>query len=463
MSQVSGSIDAVINNGVCVGCGNCAAFAPQAFSMVETEFGLIQAERVQESNGHSEGKICPFANSERNEDYFNRDYQADSTGYDVGVGFYRSVRAGFVNDTERRLASSSGGLVTYLLETLLERGMISGAIVVSSLEGASGRLQYSLVRSIHELRSARKSKYHMVSHDAVVREILAGNDNDRLIYVGIPCGVKAIKLLAAELPELKRKIKYTAAIFCGHQKSHAFTEYVAWQMGVAPSELRGIDYRLKEPSDDASKYYYQVTSETGSLKARVDSLKWMDWGLGLFKPKACDFCDDVTGEAADIIFGDAWHRKYARDYRGTNLVLTRSKELEMLLVEGRDAGEITLEEEGVQFVYATQGGNFRHRQEGLLSRLNYYKLSRQWAPPKDVSRLAKYKHNPKRDRVYLSRHRISALSHSAFLETKSRENLAIFWQRLSPEVSTYYRVSVSYSSRIRSWLKSCLSYFSRSG
>ena len=206
-----------------------------------------------------------------------------------------------------------------------------------------------------------------------------------------------------------------------------------------------------------------MTSEKGSRKAGVDSLKWMDWGLGLFKPKACEFCDDVAGEAADIIFGDAWHRKYARDYRGTNLVLARSKELEKLLVEARDNGEITLDEENIQFVYATQGGNFRHRQEGLLSRLNYYKISQQWVPPKDASRLAKYKHNPKRDQVYLSRHHISALSHSAFLEAKTRGDLDVFWKRLAPEIGMYYKMSVSFSSRVRSWVKSCYKYVFRSG
>lgn len=463
MSQSSSSIDAVIGNGVCIGCGNCAAFSPHTFSMIETGSGLIQAERIRESDGHSEGQICPFANSEKNEDYFNSYYQADSAAYDPGIGFYRSVHAGFVNDNEERLASSSGGLATYLLEVLFERGMISGAIVVSSLEGGGGRLRYSLVRSIQELHSARKSKYHMVSHDVVVREILAGDDNDRLIYVGIPCGVKAIKLFSEKLPELKKKIKYTAAIFCGHQKSHAFSEYVAWQMGVAPSELQEINYRLKEPSEDASKYYYQVISETGSSKARVDSLKWMDWGLGLFKPKACDFCDDVAGEAADIIFGDAWHRRYARDYRGANLVLARSKELEALLVEARDAGEITLDEESVQFVYEAQGGNFRHRQEGLLSRLNHYKNCREWTPSKNASRLAKYKHNPKRDRVYLARHRISALSHSFFHEAKSQGDLDVFWQGLSPEVDAYYKMSISFFSRVKSWVKSCYQYAFRSG
>lgn len=462
MPQNSTSIDDVIRNGVCIGCGNCAAVAPTTYSMIETELGLIQAKRTGMSDHRLESIICPFANSNRNEDHFNRSYQAESAAYDAGAGFYRSVHAGFINDTDRRLASSSGGLVTYLLETLLERGMISGAIVASPVVGTGGRLHYSVVRTTQELGSARKSRYHMVSHDAVVREILSGNDSERFIYVGVPCGVKAIKLLAEELPELKRKLKYTAAIFCGHQKSHAFSEYISWQMGVSPSALQDIDYRLKKPSSDASKYYYQVKSETKILQARVDTLKWMDWGLGLFKPKACDFCDDVAGETADIIFGDAWHKKYARDYRGTNLVISRSKELEDLFLQARDNGEITLNAESINFVYATQGGNFRHRHEGLLSRLNYYKASNQWAPPKDPVRLAKYKCSPKRDRIYLLRHKISIASHFAFLEAKSRGDLDLFWRKLAPDITRYYKMSASFNSRVRSWFKSCREYVFRS-
>jgi len=432
-------IDDVIENGLCIGCGNCAARYGETFSMVETEFGLIQAVRVKE-NGGLASSVCPFANSSKDEDYFNSEYKRDSLGSDVGVGFYRGVFAGYVNDPERRLASSSGGLVTFLIEKLLERKLITGAVVVIPLAGGGGRLQYKIVRSAHELAESRKSKYHMVSNEGVVREILAGDKDDQLIFVGVPCGVKAIKLLAEEEPEVKRRIKYTAAIFCGHQKSHAFSEYVAWQIGVPPGSLRSINYRLKEPSEDASKYYYQVSSDLGgSLKARVDSLRWMDWGLGLFKPKACDFCDDVAGEAADIIFGDAWHRKYSKDYRGANIVLTRSAELEGVLVEGAESGLISLHKEEIQFVYDTQGGNFRHRQEGLISRVKFYTESGLPVPPKSTSRHARYKHNPARDKIYILRHVISAKSHIAFLRAKEKGDLNLFWDELSPEINLYFK------------------------
>ena len=36
-----------------------------------------------------------------------------------------------------------------------------------------------------------------------------------------------------------------------------------------------------------------------------------DWGAGFFQNPACDWCDDVVAETADIAFGDAWVEPYS--------------------------------------------------------------------------------------------------------------------------------------------------------
>ena len=43
------------------------------------------------------------------------------------------------------------------------------------------------------------------------------------------------------------------------------------------------------------------------------------WHYQYFKHNACNFCDDVFGETADITFMDAWLPEYVRDYKGTSL------------------------------------------------------------------------------------------------------------------------------------------------
>jgi coenzyme F420 hydrogenase subunit beta len=443
-------IKSVIDNGFCIGCGNCAVAEPRNYVVSENDLGLIQALNIETSRGTEADKVCPFSNVEKNETYFNEKYLVDSLNYDVGIGHYRNVFAGFDNDEDSRLASSSGGLVSHLIAELFSQGEITGAIVVSSSEVDGGRLIYSIARSREDLMSSRKSKYNMVSHDEVIRGILNNPEGhmEKLVYVGIPCGVKAIKLLCEELPRLKEIIKYTVAIFCGHQKSHAFTEFVSWQLGVHPDSLKLINYRHKEKSDDASKYFYEVTGASRSVKGRVDEMKLMDWGIGLFKPKACDFCDDVAGEAADIIFGDAWQKKYAKDYRGTNLVITRSRKLEQILVASSKANKITLFDENKSLVYAAQGGNYRHRHEGLASRLLSYNDLGLWVPPKNNKRVVRYAVNKGRHELYISRHELSMRSHEAFRVARLKNDLKFFYSGIHQSLANYRRKGFSLKQEV---------------
>ena len=37
---------------------------------------------------------------------------------------------------------------------------------------------------------------------------------------------------------------------------------------------------------------------------------------------ACEFCDDVVGETADMSVGDAWLPGYVSDWRGTSVVVS---------------------------------------------------------------------------------------------------------------------------------------------
>lgn len=448
----------VINQGFCIGCGNCEAYLPACYSLKKDNFGLIEAKLI-EGSGSTEATaledICPVV-SKKSEDFFNQAYEADSLAYKKGVGFYRKVYAGFVNDETTRLESSSGGLTTHLIEELFQRGLITGAIVVGASLADVSHTEYFIARSAGELKQAKKSKYHMTSHSDIAKHILACSNQESFAFVGIPCSVKAIRLLGEVKHDLKNKIKYTISIFCGHQKSHAFTEYVAWQMGISPSELVSMDYRVKKAGADASRYYYKATSRKDVIEKRVDSLKWMDWGLGLFKPKACDFCDDVTGETADVIFGDAWSRKYSHNHRGTNLVITRSKEIDEILMASHQRGLISLYEEDVSFVDVTQGGNFRHRHEGLMSRINYYATEGMWYPPKHEIRLARYTRKSGRDGYYIDRHNISLDSHKAFFKAKELNDLGYFWSALSPQISSYYRNSEGLYLKLKNFLKKIL-------
>jgi len=93
---------------------------------------------------------------------------------------------------------------------------------------------------------------------------------------------------------------------------------------------------------------------------------------GFFQNSACDFCDYVIAETADISFGDAWVEPWSADGRGTNVVVVRSAVLHDLLLEAIDEGRVDLRPVDSDFVVRTQEAGFRQRREGLAFRLRRF-------------------------------------------------------------------------------------------
>jgi coenzyme F420-reducing hydrogenase beta subunit len=89
-----------------------------------------------------------------------------------------------------------------------------------------------------------------------------------------------------------------------------------------------------------------------------------DWGAGFFMNNACNFCDDVVAETADISFGDAWVEPYSSDGRGTNVVVVRAPVVEKLITDAIQQGRLQLQAVDGAFVAQTQAAGFRQRREG---------------------------------------------------------------------------------------------------
>ena len=94
---------------------------------------------------------------------------------------------------------------------------------------------------------------------------------------------------------------------------------------------------------------------------------------GMFKNNACDFCDDVTTELADISLGDAWLNPYNQDGMGTNVMITRSQLAEELIKEGIENKELAVEHLDFEMFLSSQQGSFSHRQKALGYRINLAK------------------------------------------------------------------------------------------
>jgi len=103
------------------------------------------------------------------------------------------------------------------------------------------------------------------------------------------------------------------------------------------------------------------------------------WTNRWFTPEACNYCDDVFAECADVTCMDAWLPEYSRDSRGTNLVLVRSPAVREVLERGQG---ISLDPIPLDRVVQSQAGVVAVKREHLAYRLY---LDRQEVPEKRVA------------------------------------------------------------------------------
>jgi len=262
----------------------------------------------------------------------------------------------------------------------------------------------------------------------------------RYALIALPCFSKAARLLAAHNPLIADRLRFVIALICGHLKSTAYARMYAWQTGVSPEDLRYIDFRHKRPDATAKHYAIRIVSEHAN--ERVESLTnneaffGTNWGHGFFKYQACDYCDDVVGETADVTIGDAWLPTYQGDPGGTNVIIIRNRELDAMFASAAAEKRIWLEPLPAEDIIRSQDAGFRHRHDGLAYRLLLKDRRNRWRPPKRIA--PGRSHLTLRYRwLFRLRELMRDESHRAFLEAVEKRDFSIFVRRMKVPLVAY--------------------------
>lgn len=378
-------IDIVAKNDLCTGCGICVYKCPsQAIEMRWNEEGFLVPELAGECDLHGEClSVCPFnpypKEKVKTEKEIATLFLKDSKNYHPKIGRYEGIYAGYAN--EFRLTSSSGGIATYILARLLEKGVVNHIFAVRESTKPETFYEYAVLHDKEELISASKTKYYPVTLATVMPKIheLEG----KVAIVGVACFIKAIRLAQYTEPELKEKIPFLVGIICGGMKSRFFTEYLANKAGVEIENIEKPQFRIKDFNSSAGDYSFGCFDRKTLTEKNIKMRSVGDmWGTGLFKANACDFCDDVTTELADISLGDAWLEPFNKDGKGTNVIVTRSELADKIIREGMKNNELSVDPLSLERFLSSQQGSFNHRQKGLGYRIELAKKQGKTIPPK---------------------------------------------------------------------------------
>lgn len=438
---MSFSIRDVVEGGFCVGCGACGALRAD-IALQRSRFGIFEPSLagVAETSIDLADQVCPFSDTTPDEDAVaHRVFQGEDGTRDRRIGQFTQLAAGHVVDPVQRETSSSGGLTNWIIGQLLETGRVDGVIHVfaDGTDSSENMFSYAISRSREDLQGRGKSKYR-ATHMAAILQNVRG-DGRRYVFVGVPCFVTAARHLASVDALYGEQLVYFVGLVCGHMKTTRFGESLAWQIGVPPDQLALVDFRLKAPDRPSSDYSFAALSKDGEWKsAPTRSLYGADWGHAFFQPKACDFCDDIFAEAADVALGDAWLPAFEKDWLGTNVLVSRRREIDTLLDEGVARGEIHLEALPAHVIAQSQGGNFRHRRDGLAVRLHDARKAGLPTPRKRVA--AGKPVNYLRRRLIRLRQASAARSHTAFLKALQANDFSVFRRDMEPLTQSMARV-----------------------
>ena len=362
-----------VQRDLCVGCGICVPVCPTGtLEMVWND----REEYIPVDHGHCRAgchvcvDACPFLDQKHDEDTIARDDYASVPGicWHPETGYYLGLWAGHATDF--RPAGASGGITRWFLARLIEKNIVDRVLCVTPEADPNRLFRFSALDSSEAVLTSSKSAYYPMEMSEVIARVLA--EDARYAIVALPCFLKGLKLAMRQNVKLRRRIVMTAGLVCGQTKSKAYGGLLTRLVGLQPEKAENVSFREKDPSRPAIDYIFAAKASgrrsTTSWTAGQGRYKEA-YVTGMFKPRCCDYCDDVFGEVGDVAFMDAWLPEYEHDGRGTNLVLTRSPIAEQVLCDGAAGGELHLEPVKLERILTSQDSVIPYKRDSLAFRL----------------------------------------------------------------------------------------------
>lgn len=424
--------DVIVPNDLCCGCGVCAGVCPVDALRIEwNEYG--EYAPVEQSGKCTECglclQVCPSWNQEEDETTLagHEFRHQDGVQHDAVVGLFVDLFAGYSKVHNHRIQGAGGGLTTWLLENLLARGVVDRVCCVLPNSDPNTLFQFSVVESIQDIRRASRSAYYPVELSQVIFEILSVDT--KYAVTGLPCALKGVRLAMQRNAKLRERIVVLVGLVCGQQKSKFFAEHLCALAGGQPSKLISASFRVKDMTRHHLDHRFEFTCGCGDgvMTGHVyqsEGMGWL-WGHDCFKLNACNYCDDIAAEVADVTLGDAVAEPYCYGSAGANFAIVRSEMIRDLLVGGALAGEIVLDRVPLQAIIERQHGVILLKRHDLGHRLYVirHKGNASYVP---VKRFPPHRRsNPFRNRDLEMRDRMRIVSRSTYAEYRNQPGVVL--------------------------------------
>ena len=326
------SLQDIVSNRLCTGCGTCALLAPAYVKMAETadenRRPKLSADLPVELDQFL-ASACPSV-AERATDVSNPVVQA--------WGPVLEVWEGYATDEDIRFKGSSGGAVTALSLAAMQSAGFAGTLHVKASLANPKLNEARLSKNQSELMEGAGSRYAPAS--VADRLDLVADADGACVIVGKPCDIAAVNAVGELRPDVALNTGLTISIFCAGTPSHEGTDALLDHLGKpGGAELTSLRYRGNGwPGDMTADW-------SDGFEAASASTSYADgWGNVLQKHRQwrCMTCADHTGEVADLSVGDPWQTPTEEGGHGKSLIIVRTERGRMMLHRAVAAGYLKL-------------------------------------------------------------------------------------------------------------------------
>lgn len=326
---------------LCVSCEICRAVCPSAAISMTYEGGQFLPVIDTRKCNHC-GRciaVCPGIDIDPMKLRYTESPSTNLSG---------EVRASYTvysNDSNMRMNSASGGVITSLLIRLLENNDIDAAFVVPFRKFEGTPVMMTLTKNPSDIYSAAKSKYLPVSAYSCI-EAIRKNNKLRYAIVATPCVTLGIKKYLNEQNISGNNLIFLG-LFCDKIFNFNILRYFKDMYGRENESIEEFCFKTKENSGWPGNTKISFSSRRSIVIHRKIRQQLKPY----FQLSRCLFCYDKFNFLSDIVFGDC-RVPGKSDIKGKSNVLIRTKRGETIF--NKYSRVFSIENEDIETIKKSQ-------------------------------------------------------------------------------------------------------------
>ena len=355
------TLGAIVENGLCMGCGLCQSIAgPQNVQMEMSAEGgerPVVVGTIDEPTLRLINATCPGLHCEG-----HVGEKAGAVEIHPIWGPTRWMATGHAGNQAVRFHASSSGALSALAIHMLERGEVEFILHVAASGDQPARTARHLSFDAAQVMEASGSRYGPAAPLTDFKEVL---DRGRpFAFIGKACDISAIHNYAKHDKRVNELVRYKLNFYCGGVSEFGKTMDYVRKFGLIESDVSSLRYR-----GDGCPGPMRIKSHDGREFAVTYNEMWDDEGRWQLQFR-CKICGDALGDLADLTVADVWPGgKPDSEGLGFNGFIARTAPGLALLQDAIRSGAIVITHGlGYDGLQQAQGSQMLKKQ-GIVARL----------------------------------------------------------------------------------------------